>query len=200
MSVKVGVSLPTNGPLASPEALRTVAVECDRLGYDSIWATDHTTWAPDAARKNFQVGSVQAWHEPVEPTYFEPLITMAHLAAATRRISLGLGVVVLPLRNPVLLAKQVACLDQLAGGRLLFAAGIGGDIYAEAEARAVGMSDLPRRRGRVADEWIDVMRCVWSQPSCSFQGRFIQVEDAQVYPSHCSNHSRCGSAASPTRP
>lgn len=180
--MKVGVSLPTNGPLASPEALRAVAVECERLGYDSIWASDHTSWTPSDARQNFPVGSVEAWQGPVEPNYFEPLITMAHLAASTRRIGLGLAVVVLPLRNPVLLAKQVACLDQLAGGRLVLTAGIGGGIYAEAEARAVGMSDLPRRRGRVADEWIDVMRCVWSQPSCSFQGRFIHVEDAQVYP------------------
>src|SRR5579862_9206798 len=180
--MQVGVSLPTNGPLASPEALRAVAVECEQLGYDSIWASDHTSWTPDAARQNFQVGAVEAWQEPVEPNYFEPLITMAHLAAATRRIRLGIAVVVLPLRNPVLLAKQVACLDQLAGGRLVLTAGIGGGIYVEAEARAAGMSDLPRIRGRVADEWLDVMRCVWSQPSCSFRGQFIQVEDAQVYP------------------
>ena len=83
--MKVGVSLPTNGPLASPEALRAVAIECDRLGYDSIWATDHTTWTAAFARQNFQVGSVDAWREPVEPNYFEPLITMAHQAAAEAR-------------------------------------------------------------------------------------------------------------------
>ena len=82
--VKIGVSLPTNGPLASPEALRAVAVECERLGYDSIWATDHTTWPLAAARQNFQVGSVEAWQEPAEPNYFEPLITMTRTPCSAK--------------------------------------------------------------------------------------------------------------------
>lgn len=180
--MKFGVKLPNSGPFATPEFLHRLAVECDKLGYDSLWMTDHINWTVDQAKYHFPTGAVEAWKDPIEPNYYEPLVTLSYLAGVTEKITLGTSIVVLPTHNPVLLAKQAACLDQLAGGRLVLGVGLGGNIYADAELGAVGLTQLRGNRGRVVDEWIDVIRGVWREPSFNFAGEFIRVTDAVVYP------------------
>ncbi|HEX9878790.1 MAG TPA: TIGR03619 family F420-dependent LLM class oxidoreductase, partial [Candidatus Binatia bacterium] len=180
--MKFGVKLPNSGPFATPEDLTALARECDRLSYDSLWVTDHTHWTADLAKYHFPTGALEAWRDPMEPNYYEPLVTLSYLAGITRQITLGTSIVVLPTHNPVILAKQAACLDRLAGGRFILGVGLGGRGYAPAELGAVGLSHLLGKRGRVADEWIDVIRCIWGQPMCSYAGEFIKIEGAEVYP------------------
>src|SRR5690606_30851242 len=80
------------------------------------------------------------------------------------------------------LAKELGTLDELSGGRLLLGVGVGGTVYADAEFGAVGAQHLRRHRGRVVDEWIEVMRRIWTEPTCSYRGQFIDVRSASIYP------------------
>jgi len=133
-------------------AIETVyfAQLAEDLGFDSIWAGEHVVLpSPRVAPSPM---------EPEEPI-LDPLIHLAFVAAATKRLLLATGIVILPQRNPLVLAKQAASLDVLSGGRLLLGIGAG---YLEPEMTAVGvpMND----RGRRTDDYLDAMRSLWTEP------------------------------------
>lgn len=180
--MKIGVKLPNSGPFASADRIRTVALEAERLGYDSLWVHDHITRSAADAKNHFVAGSVEAWQPPILPNVFEAMSTLLFVAGITKRVELGTSVIVLPLRNPVVLAKEAACLDQLSGGRLVLGVGLGGDLYAREELGAIGALHLMGKRGRVADEWIEIMRAVWQLPSVTIHGKFIDIVEAEVFP------------------
>src|ERR687891_1428318 len=128
------VSAPTIGlfainshACAEPDNAARIATLAERLGYDSLWAGEHVV-----------VPSPRVAPSPMEPDepILDPFVPLAHLAALTDRVRLGVGVVILPQRNPLVLAKQVASLDVLSGGRLVLGMGVG---YLEPEMRAVGV-------------------------------------------------------------
>ena len=117
----VGVAIPTckeglSSPVgfARPEQVNEVVVHAERLGYHSVWGNDHIT-APQYVRE----------HYPDPPSFYEPLIALAAAAGVTRRIRLATATIVLPLREPVYLAKQVATLDRFSGGRVILRVGMG---------------------------------------------------------------------------
>ena len=180
--MKFGVKLPNSGPFARPDCLRAAALEAEKLGYDSLWVQDHVTRSAADAKYHFCVGAVEAWQPPIEPNVYEAISTLVYLSGLTSRIILGTSIIVLPLRNPVLLAKQAACLDQFSGGRLVLGVGVGGVRYARDELGAVGALHLMGSRGKVCDEWIDVVRNIWQEPTSNFEGKFIQVKNAEVFP------------------
>src|ERR1043165_793299 len=101
-------------PFARPEDFVRLAQAAERLGDDAGWGNDHITAAPYVRTK---------WPDP--PNFYEVLMTLATVGAHTRRVQLGTAVLALPLRDPVLLAKQVATLDRFTGGRVLLGVGIG---------------------------------------------------------------------------
>jgi probable F420-dependent oxidoreductase len=179
--MRVGVKLPTSGPLAGPEALRAIGVASDRLGYDSVWVQDHVTRSAADAEHHFAVGAWEAWPRPIVPNIYESMSSLVYLAGLTQRVLLGTSAVVLPLRNPVWLAKEAACLDQLSEGRLVLGVVVGG-AYVRQELAAIGESGRAANRGLVTDEWIEVIRGVWREPRYSHGGRFIDVADAEVFP------------------
>jgi probable F420-dependent oxidoreductase len=169
------VSAPTIGLFAvnthvcaRPEAAVQVAALAERLGYDSLWAGEHVV-AP----------SPRVPPSPMEPDepMLDPLVALAHLAAHTERIRLGTGVIVLPQRNPVVLAKQVASLDVLCGGRLILGIGV---AYLEPEMRAIGVP--MEGRGARADEYLSAMRALWEQEAPAFEGRHVRFEGVDAYP------------------
>ncbi len=123
---------------AGPEALARFAPLAEELGYDSLWMGEHVV-VPDPRRPPSPM-------EPDEPIH-DPLVALAFAAAHTRRIRIATGIVILPQRNPVVLAKQLASLDAVSGGRLIFGMGVG---YLEPEMTAVGVP--MERRGARADE------------------------------------------------
>jgi probable F420-dependent oxidoreductase len=107
----------------------------------------------------------------------DPIVALTFLAAHTQRILLGTGVIILPQRQALVLAKQLASLDVLSNGRVVFGLGVG---WCEPEMRSVGAS-FPDR-GRIADEYLAAMRAVWTQPKPAFKGRFVSFEGVQAMP------------------
>jgi probable F420-dependent oxidoreductase len=114
--------------------------------------------------------------EPDEPI-LDPLVALAHVAAHTERIRLGTGVIILPQRNPLVLAKQVASLDVLSGGRLILGIGV---AYLEPEMRAIGVPMAGR--GARADEYLAAMRALWEEGAPSYSGRHVEFEGVDAHP------------------
>ena len=158
------------GPCAEPETSLRVARAAEELGFDSVWTGEHVV-LPDP-----QVPPSPA---PPQTPMLDPAVSLAYLAAGTNTLLLGTGIIILPQRNAVELAKELASLDVVSGGRLLFGLGAG---YLEPEFAALGAS-FPDRGART-DEAIDVLRELWTAPSPSFDGRFWSFSgiDAQPRP------------------
>jgi probable F420-dependent oxidoreductase len=159
---ELGIILPNYGVNASREGVARVADAAEELGFDSVWATEHVLVGPEAAG---MFGSVLA-----------PLPTLAWLAARTERIGLGTSIVILPLHNPVHIAKEAATLQELSGGRFRLGVGIG---WHEDEFRFLGESFADRSRR--ADDGIRLIKALWSGER-SFQGRYWSYEDATFAP------------------
>src|SRR5689334_8789431 len=156
------------GPMNRPDALVQAAQAAEQAGFDSVWAGEHLV-VPDP-----QVPpSPMAPQDPV----LDSLLALTWAAAHTATIRLATGIVILPQRNPVLLAKQVATLDVLSGGRVMLGVGAG---YLEPEFRAVGANFA--ERGAVTDEYLDAMRALWYDEHPEFRGRFASFGGVDAHP------------------
>jgi probable F420-dependent oxidoreductase len=107
----------------------------------------------------------------------DPVVALTYLAAHTSRIKLGTGVIILPQRQALVLAKQLASLDVLSNGRLIFGLGVG---WCEPEMRSVGAPF--KERGRVSDDYLAAMRAVWTQPKPAHHGSYVTFEAVQAMP------------------
>jgi len=136
---------------------------CEELGFDSVWATDHVIM-PEELREPY--GEL-----------LEPLVTLSYIASATRRLRLGTSCIVLPQRNPILVAKQAATLDAFSGGRVILGLGVG---WAEKEFRFMN-ADF-QKRGKVMHESIALMKTLWKEETVNFEGEFFRVRNAQFLP------------------
>ncbi len=112
---------------------------------------------------------------PPSPAFYEPILTLTWAAAATSRVGLGTSVIVLPMHHPVPMAKQVATLQCLSGGRVIFGVGVG---WLEAEFAALGAPF--RERGRRTDESIALLRALWREDPVSFKTRYVSAEIAEM--------------------
>lgn len=147
------------GSSADPDTLVRRARLAEDAGIDELWVGDHVALP------------VAEGGDPADQPRLEAVVTLAHLAAVTTRIGLGFGVLVLPQRQPVLLAKQLTSIDVLSKGRLTVGVGVG---YVEPELTALGAS-LADRAART-EEYLDAMRALWAEPVPSFQGRFVSFD------------------------
>ena len=177
--IKFGFHLPTSGTLASPSNIISLAESGEELGFDSVWAQDHISYGRDWLRRGiFVSGRREDVTERYFPNMIESLTTLAVLAGKTSNLRLGTGVLVPALRNPILLAKQAASLQELSNGRLILGVGIG-DYRTEFNVLRVSFKE----RSKITDEWIEVLRSIWSASSTtSYKGRFIQFEEGEFYP------------------
>ncbi|MFQ5759063.1 MAG: LLM class flavin-dependent oxidoreductase [Candidatus Bathyarchaeia archaeon] len=173
--MKFGVAIPTcaeelvyKAPFTTTQGLIQLSQEAEELGYDSVWANDHMTTQRYVKRLSL-----------TPPNFFEPLISLSMIASATKKIRLATGVMVLPQRNPVVLAKQVSTLDVFSNGRVILGVGLG--AYRE-EFEAVNPTLKDQNRGPIVDECIYALRVLFSQRSASFNGRFIRFKDIEMYP------------------
>lgn len=173
--MKFGVALPTctEGmlypvPFASPEDVVRVAVQAERLGYYAVMGNDHLTTQKYVRNR---------WPEP--PNFFEPLITYAYCAPRTQRIKFMTGVIVLPMRHPVLLAKQVATLDHFTAGRVILGVGIGA-YREEFEATQPQLMAVPR--SELLEEGIASLRLLFTERRATFHGKHYRFEDVEMYP------------------
>jgi probable F420-dependent oxidoreductase len=164
--MRVGIHLPQIGRKAGPEAIRRAAMQAEELGFDDLWTSEHIIVPRGASY-------------PPSPIFYDPVLTLTWAAAYTKRVGLGTSVLVLPMRHPLPLAKELATLQNLSEGRLILGAGVG---WLEAEFAALGVPF--RERGRRMDEGIAMMRAVWRDDPVSFSAHMIPavVEDMRSLP------------------
>jgi probable F420-dependent oxidoreductase len=153
--MQLGIHLPHIGRKAGPDAIRQAATQAEELGFADVWVSEHIIVPKDAPY-------------PPSAIFWDPVLTLTWAAACTSRVGLGTSVLVLPMRHPLPLAKELATLQNLSRGRLVLGAGVG---WLEAEFDALGVPF--RKRGRRMDEGIAMMRAVWSDDPVSFPAQTI---------------------------
>ena len=150
------------------EPAAALARKAEQAGFESLWCGEHVV-LPDPQRPP----------SPMAPldNALDPVVALTYLAAVTTKIRLGTGIIILPQRNPLVLAKELASLDVLSGGRLEFGVGVG---YLEPEFRALGAPF--EDRGAVTDEYLAAMREIWTSDAPRFSGKFVSFSDIQSRP------------------
>ncbi len=167
--MKFGVCIPHYGRAIDTESLTEMAVRAEEIGFDSVWVTDHIIVPhvlPD---------------RPPEIVYrhnmLEPITLLAHLGAVTKRVNLGTSVVILPYRNPVILAKAIATADVLSNGRVIFGAAVG---WMEGEFEALNAEF--EKRGAVSDEYLQLLKELWTNQTPKFEGELFSLNDVTFSP------------------
>lgn len=173
--MKMGVRLPIEGAKVSPENITTVARLAEELGYYSVWGPDHVV-LPEKMESFYPYDNNQ-WPYPTEVKILDPLLALTWAAAVAPSVKLGTSVLIGPLRNPVLLAKQVSSLDFLSGGRVILGLGVG---WMKEEFDIIGESFSDR--GKRTDEMVELMRQFWIGETVDYQGEFYQVSDCEMHP------------------
>ena len=163
-----GVFVPA--PFGGSEDIARTVMSAEAWGFDAVWATDFLNPTPSFGMP-----------EEAPPRWYEPLVTLAALAGRTERIKLGTGVVMLPFRDPVILAKQAATLDQFSGGRLLLGLGLG--AFRD-EFESVRTGQRRAHRGRMMDEHLEVLHRLLNAADepLSFAGRYVEVKGVRMHP------------------
>lgn len=172
--------MPNSGPLASPEAILQSAELAEKLNYDSVWVHDHIIWSTDQHRGHLSSGSAESLSSSQLPNFYESLTTLSTIVGCTERVKLGVAVVVLPLRNPVVFAKQTSVIDVLSGGRLIVGVAPGAPKITEKEFEAIG-ADY-HKRGKITDDYIRATKKLWTEQVASYEGKFVAFRDVQMFP------------------
>jgi probable F420-dependent oxidoreductase len=175
-NLRFGIALPQAGAIA-PETVVAVARAARDAGLASLWVSDHVAM-PAETRARYPFGRGGSFNFPPTVPRAEALTTLAFAAAAAPGLQIGISALILPQRNPVLAAKQLATLDVLSGGGLLVALGAG---WLEEEFVALGAAPFAER-GAVLDEYVDLLRALWTTECASFQGRYYQVDRVYLLP------------------
>jgi len=178
--LEIGVRLPNSGPLADATSILRSAEIAEELGYDSVWVHDHIVWGTEQHKGHLSSGSAEALKSAQLPNFYESLTTLATIAGRTNRVKLGVAVIILPLRNPVVFAKQSSVIDVLSGGRLLVGVAPGAPKITQTEFDAVGVDY--HKRGRITDDYIMAVRKLWTEPLATYEGKFISFKDVQMFP------------------
>jgi probable F420-dependent oxidoreductase len=174
--VKFGVMFTNIGPMAHAEGAVALAQAAEAGGFESIWTVEHTV-VPAGYQSRYPYGPGGRMPGPEDSDFPDPLIWLAFVAAHTSTIRLGTGVLILPQRNPVVLAKEVATLDRLSGGRVELGVGVG---WLEEEFAAVGVPFAGR--GKRVDDQIGALRALWTQELSSHHGPFVSFDDVYCRP------------------
>jgi probable F420-dependent oxidoreductase len=164
-TLQFGLTVPTFSwdhlDYATAAKIKEFARHAEALGFDALWVCEHLLTAP---------GLYGA-------SWLSPLLCLAHMAAVTSRIKLGTNILIPAMRNPVMLAKEIATLDALAGGRYILGLGLGWDEH-EFEVCGIKLSE----RGGRTDETIIILRHLLTEPRVSYHGRYYQFEDVTIDP------------------
>ena len=176
--MEFGLSLPGRGPLATPDSILKLATRADALGYDSLFVTDHVVLPVSMARSVYPYSNTGQLPGGAAQDYLEPLAVLAWLAHATRRIRIGTSVLVVPYRNPVVTAKTLATIDRLSNGRVILGAGVG---WLREEFEALAAPSFAAR-GAVTDEYLRLMRAVWTQDPTTFAGAHYRLPPVHALP------------------
>jgi probable F420-dependent oxidoreductase len=160
-----GLDVGTYGALADPPTILSLAHLAEEAGFASIWVADHVAFPVTFASKYPYSASGDFPTRLAEPL-LETVSTMAVLVGATRRVRIGSAALIMPYRNPVLLARMLVTLDQFSGGRIVLGAGVG---WLEEEFAVLGAHDF-KRRGRVTDEYLEIFKAISAGGEVSYRG------------------------------
>jgi probable F420-dependent oxidoreductase len=172
----VGLFAPLGNGNASAEILRTLGREAEDRGFESVWVAEHVVLFDDY-ESQYPYSPDGRFPGGGDTGLLEPLTALTYLAAVTDRIRLGTGICLVPQRNPVYTAKQVVDLDNLSGGRVDFGIGVGW-LREEFEAVAAPFE----QRGARTDEYLQVMRSLWTDEVSSFEGEHYSLPACRMYP------------------
>jgi len=164
----IGVFGMNSGACADPAVALDAARAAEELGYESLWVGEHVV-LPDP----------RVPPSPLRPdaAMLDPIVALSHLAAVTTRVRLGTGIIILPQRNPVVLAKELASLDVLSGGRFLFGVGVG---YLQPEFAAIGVPFDDR--GPRTIEYLEAIQALWTMPKPEYHGRLVDFAGIDAHP------------------
>jgi probable F420-dependent oxidoreductase len=174
--MKFGLMYANAGPFAEPENAIGIAQLAEELGFESVWTVEHTAM-PTGYQSEYPYspdGKMPGGETVALP---DPLIWLAYVGAVTKTLRLATGILILPQRNPVTLAKELATLDRLSGGRVELGIGVG---WLHEEFDALG---IPwERRGARTEEYVDVLRRLWREPETTYDGEFTKFAPINSYP------------------
>jgi len=174
--MRVELWIPTVSPISTPELLSLIGREAEERGFSCLWVGEHVVLFEEYA-SSYPYADDGRIPAPPGSGLLEPLNTLAFLAAHTTTVRLGTAMVLLPQRNPVYTAKEVATLDWLSNGRVDLGIGVG---WLEEEFRAVNVS-WPQR-GRRTDEYLEVLHTLWTDETSSYEGEFYSLNPCQMFP------------------
>src|SRR6266852_4507736 len=166
--MKFGLFGINTGPCANPATAAATARAAEAAGFDSVWTGEHVV-LPEP--------QVPPSPVPADTPFIDSAVALAYVAGQTKTIRLGTGIIILPQRNPLVLAKELASLDVLSHGRLIFGVGIG---YLKPEFDALGIPF--EDKGPRTIEYLQAMRAIWSKPQPTYHGKFVSFSDVQALP------------------
>jgi probable F420-dependent oxidoreductase len=176
--MKIGLSAIGFGTLAAPALIRTMATEAERLNFATVWAPEHVVLLDRyTSHYPYSTGSSGEFLAPTDIAINDPFPTLTFAAACTSRIRLATGICLVPEHNPLVLAKTVATVDYLSGGRVILGAGIG---WLAEEFQALGIPF--ERRAHRTREYVEAMRRLWRDTHSTFSGEFVHFENVRSYP------------------
>ena len=164
------------GELADPKILVEVAQLAEDLGYHSIFVADHII-VPRGLESQYPYSGDGSFPYAPDQDWLDPMVALGYLAGLTRTIRLGTSVTVLPMRHPIVTAKQIVSADHLSGGRVIFGVGVG---WMAEEFALLGESF--RDRGRRTDEYLQLIKNLWTQDNPSFEGDYFNVANCGFAP------------------
>jgi len=161
--MKFGIALPHFGKFADKDNITLITRDAELLGFDSLWVSDHIV-IPNS-------------HKGFGEIFYEPLITLSYIASLTSEIRLGTSVIILPHRNPVVLAKMISTIDVLSDGRLIFGIGVG---WLREEFSSLGVDF--ENRDNLTEEFIKVMKVLFEEDDPNYKGQFYNINSIKFLP------------------
>lgn len=174
--MKFGIAFANVGPLVDPAAAAAFARAAEQAGFESLWTVEHVV-VPSGYRSPYPYDPSGKMPGPEDSPIPDPLVWLTWVAAATTKLKLATGILILPQRNPVVLAKEVATLDHLSGGRVLLGIGSG---WLEEEFQAIGVPFA--ERGPRTDDAVHAMRALWTQEKATYESPYISFRDCILRP------------------
>ncbi len=172
--MRIGAKVPNSGPLPAERGIAAMAAELEAAGFDSLWVSDHVVMpATVASRYPFAADGRATW--PSDTPYYDAMVSLAVIAAATSTAVIGTAVLVLPQRQPVILAKEAASIDAISKGRLCL--GVGAGWLAE-EFEALGAPF--EGRGERFVEWVRLLRSLWEGSPPAFEGVHYRLPEGVI--------------------
>jgi probable F420-dependent oxidoreductase len=166
-----GLDVGIYGALANPETILQLARHAEGAGFESIWLADHVAFPVSIASK-YPYSATGDFPSRLSEPLMEPVATMAVLVGATKRVRIGTAALIMPYRNPVLLARMLVTLDHFSGGRIVLGAGVG---WLEEEFNVLDAHDF-KRRGKVTDEYLEIFKAICAGGEVAYRGETYAFE------------------------